>query len=97
MFDPSDNSLRQKKRGRPAGSLNKTTLERKRLSSDSEPRSRSRLQSDNSDSRPQSRSSLNGVDHGGVCSVCHNQNKKGLTDKMISCRECSNKGKTINV
>lgn len=36
--------------------------------------------------------SIGGRDHGGVCSVCHIQGKKGPHDKMISCRECSNKG-----
>lgn len=82
VFDPSDNNI-PKKRGRPAGSLNKSTLE-KQLSS----------KLSDSDSRPESRSSNPGRDHGGVCSVCHIQNKKGPNDRMVSCRECSNKGKT---
>lgn len=79
VFDPSDNNI-PKKRGRPAGSLNKTTIERQlaKLS--------------DTDSRPESRSSNPGRDHGGVCSVCHIQNKKGPNDRMVSCRECSNKG-----
>lgn len=79
VFDPSDNNI-PKKRGRPIGSLNRSTIE-KQLARISD-----------TDSRPDSRSSLNGRDQGGVCSVCHLQNKKGPNDRMIACRECSNKG-----
>ncbi|KAI4461363.1 polycomb group protein [Holotrichia oblita] len=79
VFDPSDNNI-PKKRGRPVGSLNKSTIEKQLAKL-----------SDN-DSRPESRSSNNShKEQGGVCSVCHLQNKKGPTDRMIACRECSNK------
>lgn len=78
MFDPSDNNL-PKKRGRPVGSLNKSTIEKQLAKL-----------SDN-DSRPESRSSSSGRDLGGVCSVCHVQSKKG-PERMVACRECSNKG-----
>lgn len=84
VFDPSDNNL-PKKRGRPAGSLNKSTIE-KHLAK----------YSDNELSRPESRSSNSSKEQGGVCSVCHLQNKKGPNDKMVSCRECSNKGNEKN-
>ncbi|VEN44266.1 unnamed protein product [Callosobruchus maculatus] len=43
------------------------------------------------DSRPESRTSSNGREQGGVCSVCRLQNKRGPNDKMVACRECSNK------
>ncbi|KRT84808.1 PHD finger motif containing protein [Oryctes borbonicus] len=79
VFDPSDNNI-PKKRGRPVGSLNKSTIEKQLAKL-----------SDN-DSRPESRSSNNShKEQGGVCYVCHLQNKKGSNDRMISCRECSNK------
>lgn len=84
VFDPSDNNI-PKKRGRPVGSLNKSTIERHNLAK----------LSDN-DSRPESRSSNPSRDHG-VCSVCHLQSKKGPSDRMVSCRECSNKGEFINI
>ncbi|KAL3269923.1 hypothetical protein HHI36_008980 [Cryptolaemus montrouzieri] len=76
VFDPSDNNV-PKKRGRPAGSLNKSTIEKQlaRLSDES---------------RPESRTSNSGSQFG-VCSVCHLQNKKGPNDKLVACRECSNK------
>ncbi|XP_018579889.1 PHD finger protein 10 isoform X2 [Anoplophora glabripennis] len=77
VFDPSDTHI-PKKRGRPAGSLNKSTIEKQmaRLSDES---------------RPDSRTSSNGRDQGGVCSVCHIQSKRGPNDRMVACRECSNK------
>lgn len=37
-----------------------------------------------------------GRDQGGVCSVCHVQNKRGPNDRMVGCRECSNKGEWKN-
>uniref|UniRef100_A0A1Y1M3B8 PHD-type domain-containing protein n=1 Tax=Photinus pyralis TaxID=7054 RepID=A0A1Y1M3B8_PHOPY len=77
VFDPSDNNI-PKKRGRPVGSLNKTTLEKQLV------------KLPDGDSRPESRSSLNGREQGGVCSVCHN-NKKNSNERLVSCRECSNK------
>ncbi|XP_044754946.1 uncharacterized protein LOC123313907 isoform X2 [Coccinella septempunctata] len=77
-FDPSIRvGVRRKKRGRPAGSLNKSTIERQMARMSDE-------------SRPESRTSNNGSQFG-VCSVCHLQNKKGPNDKLVSCRECSNK------
>ncbi|KAJ8918794.1 hypothetical protein NQ315_011078 [Exocentrus adspersus] len=77
VFDPSDTHI-PKKRGRPAGSLNKSTIERQ-------------LAKMNDDSRPDSRTSNSGREQGGVCSVCHIQSKRGPNDRMIACRECSNK------
>ncbi|XP_050310473.1 uncharacterized protein LOC126746321 [Anthonomus grandis grandis] len=79
VFDPSDNNI-PKKRGRPAGSLNRATIE-KQLS----------FNKRDDDSRPSSRTSSGSRDHGGVCSVCHTQSRKGPNDRMVSCRECSNK------
>ncbi|ERL93533.1 hypothetical protein D910_10822 [Dendroctonus ponderosae] len=79
VFDPSDTHV-PKKRGRPAGSLNKNTIEKQHV-----------FKVRDEDSRPNSRSSTSS-NHGGVCSVCHTQSKKGPSDRMVSCSECSNKG-----
>ncbi|XP_066145937.1 sterile alpha motif domain-containing protein 1 [Euwallacea fornicatus] len=79
VFDPSDTHV-PKKRGRPLGSLNKATMDKQNGHSRRD-----------EESRPDSRSSTGSRDHGGVCSVCHNQSKKGLNDRMVACRECSNK------
>lgn len=75
MFDPSDIHV-PKKRGRPTGALNSKHLSKSQ-----------------NDDRPESRNSSNGrtSEQGSVCSVCHIQNKKGTNDRMVSCRECSNK------
>lgn len=77
VFDPSDTHI-PRKRGRPAGSLNRTTIEKNNIKKDE-------------DSRPDSRTSTGSRDHGGVCSVCHTQSKRGPSDRMVACRECSNK------
>ncbi|XP_044260731.1 uncharacterized protein LOC123008783 [Tribolium madens] len=77
VFDPSDTHV-PKKRGRPAGSLNKSTIEKQ-------------LAKLSDESRPESRTSNSGREQGGVCSVCHLQNKRGPNDRMVACRECSNK------
>ncbi|XP_056645491.1 uncharacterized protein LOC130450848 [Diorhabda sublineata] len=81
VFDPSDNHV-PKKRGRPVGSLNRSTIE-KQLAR--------RINEDGRENRPESRTSSNGRDQHGVCSVCHIQNRRGPNDRMIACRECSNK------
>lgn len=73
-----------KKRGRPIGSLNRSTIEKQ-------------IAKMNEDNQKDSRPSSVGRDHGGVCSVCHVQNKRGPNDRMIGCRECSNKGKYVAV
>ncbi|XP_060528253.1 uncharacterized protein LOC132703150 [Cylas formicarius] len=78
VFDPSDTHV-PKKRGRPAGSLNKSTIERQMARNHSD------------DSRPDSRTSTGSKDQHGVCSVCHVQSKRGPNDRMVACRECSNK------
>lgn len=82
VFDPSDNHV-PKKRGRPLGSLNKSTIEKQLAKMAAE------------ENRPDSRTSTGSREQGGVCSVCHIQNKRGPNDRMVSCRECSNKGKNI--
>ncbi|KAH1009928.1 hypothetical protein HUJ04_002219 [Dendroctonus ponderosae] len=58
VFDPSDTHV-PKKRGRPAGSLNKNTIEKQHV-----------FKVRDEDSRPNSRSSTSS-NHGGVCSVSH--------------------------
>lgn len=84
VFDPSDLGQTQqprvgKKRGRPLGSLNKATLERQQTRTSSPSGS-----TDSSPRKPGSRD-------GGVCSVCHREGRKGI-DRMISCRDCINRG-----
>ncbi|CAG9863567.1 unnamed protein product [Phyllotreta striolata] len=81
VFDPSDNHV-PKKRGRPVGSLNRSTIEKHLARLNNE---------EYRENRPDSRTSSNGRDQGGVCSVCHLQNRKGPNDRMVACRECSNK------
>ncbi|KAL1498239.1 hypothetical protein ABEB36_009070 [Hypothenemus hampei] len=78
VFDPSDTHV-PRKRGRPAGSLNRSTIEKQQLYKRDE------------DSRPDSRTSTGSREQGGVCSVCHTQSRRGPNDRMVSCRECSNK------
>lgn len=75
------------------GSLNKSTLERQQMkakdlaqNSDSQSLDGSKsIQTYRNPNRDISRS------EGGVCSVCHSQGKKGPAERMVSCRECSNK------
>lgn len=78
MFDPSDTHV-PRKRGRPAGSTKANAEKHAYLKRDE-------------DYRPDSRTSTSSRDHGGVCSVCHTQSRRGLNDRMVACRECSNKG-----
>lgn len=78
VFDPSDTHV-PKKRGRPTGSINKSSSSEKHSSKRDE------------DSRPDSRTSSGSRERGGVCSVCHTQSKRGPSDRMVGCRECSNK------
>ncbi|CAG9834986.1 unnamed protein product [Diabrotica balteata] len=82
VFDPSDNNV-PKKRGRPVGSLNKATIEKQIA--------KLTYNEDSRENRPESRTSNNGRDQHGVCSVCHVQNRKGPNDRLVACRECSNK------
>ncbi|KAF7271421.1 L(3)mbt interactor in ovarian somatic cells isoform X2 [Rhynchophorus ferrugineus] len=77
VFDPSDTHV-PRKRGRPAGSLNRSTIEKNNIRKDE-------------DSRPDSRTSTSSREQGGVCSVCHTQNKRGPNERMVACKECSNK------
>ncbi|XP_022905057.1 sterile alpha motif domain-containing protein 1 isoform X2 [Onthophagus taurus] len=78
VFDPSDTHIPRKKRGRPIGSLNRSTIE-KQLSKSSD-----------NESRPESRSSTaSHKDQQGTCSVC--QGKKASGDRLVACRECTNK------
>nr|CAD7580855.1 unnamed protein product [Timema californicum] len=70
VFDPSDNNLPTRKRGRPFGSLNKC--------------------------KDPSFSSQNKVAESavGVCYICHQRsNRRGNYEKLISCRDCTHRGK----
>lgn len=93
VFDPSDTHV-PKKRGRPAGSLNRATIEKHitKGSDESRPESRASNSGGGSNSTTITTTATVKPDQSGVCSVCHLQNKKGPNDRMVACRECSNKG-----
>ncbi|CAH1122678.1 unnamed protein product [Ceutorhynchus assimilis] len=77
VFDPSDIQI-PKKRGRPGTPSTRNTFNKKPKADE--------------DSRADSLSSAgSSKDQGGVCSVCHTQSKRGPHDRMVGCRECSNK------
>ncbi|XP_049866524.1 histone-lysine N-methyltransferase 2C-like isoform X2 [Pectinophora gossypiella] len=97
VFDPSDNNMPSKrKRGRPVGSLNKSTLKKRLIST-----TLSKSEKDGSGSEGQvSDGSADEMEQdepvphetsGGVCSVCLVQKPRGSNDRLVECRDCSNK------
>lgn len=87
VFDPSDIIIPSKrKRGRPAGSLNKSTL--KKLTDT--PRSQSQPRSEGLNSNDASSDEAE-PGTGGVCSVCLVLKAKGSNDRMVECVECNTK------
>lgn len=99
VFDPSDNNVPSKrKRGRPVGSLNKSTIKKRLISaglqkSDVEgtPLSESQLSLDGSGDELEQDDSLPHEASGGVCSVCLVQKPRGSNDRLVECRDCNNK------
>lgn len=98
VFDPSDNNVPSKrKRGRPVGSLNKSTL-KKRLylensrSRDNQSLTRSESQGSNDGSGDEIEpENIVHETSGGVCSVCLIQKPRGSNDRLVECRDCNNK------
>ncbi|XP_063379097.1 histone-lysine N-methyltransferase 2D-like [Cydia fagiglandana] len=99
VFDPSDNNVPSKrKRGRPVGSLNKSTIKKRLLitgqgSKDKEgtPLSESQMSLDGSGDELDQDEPTPHETSGGVCSVCHIQKSRGSNDRLIECRDCNNK------
>ncbi|XP_023935008.1 uncharacterized protein LOC112043713 isoform X1 [Bicyclus anynana] len=95
VFDPSDNNVPSKrKRGRPVGSLNKSTIKKRlmiagkdkedNLLSDSQRSIDGSADEIEQDDPPQHETS-------GVCSVCRVQKQRGSNDRLVECRDCNNK------
>lgn len=101
VFDPSDNNVPNKrKRGRPAGSLNKSSLKKKSNLEDDPNRSRDNVSVPRSDSQGSDASMDEGSGEKevqtnesswGVCSVCLVQKPRGSNDQLVECRDCNNK------
>lgn len=106
VFDPSENNVPSKrKRGRPVGSLNKTTLKKQNSSSTnlsknlrtySQKSKSESVESSNEDETNDSQLFImetNNKITGGVCSVCRQyRSPKDNSEKLVGCRDCSNKG-----
>lgn len=98
VFDPSDNNVPSKrKRGRPVGSLNKSTIKKRlmiathtKLDNEGTPLSESQLSFDGSGDDIDQEESLP-HEPGGVCSVCLIQKPRGSNDRLVECRDCNNK------
>ncbi|CAB3243011.1 unnamed protein product [Arctia plantaginis] len=99
VFDPSDNNVPSKrKRGRPVGSLNKSTIKKRLMiaghhKSDAEgtPLSESQLSLDGSGDELEQDEPISHETSGGVCSVCLVQKPRGSNDRLVECRDCNNK------
>lgn len=99
VFDPSDNNVPSKrKRGRPVGSLNKSTIKKRLISAglqksdvDGTPLSESQLSLDGSGDELEQEDILPHETSGGVCSVCLVQKPRGSNDRLVECRDCNNK------
>lgn len=97
VFDPSDNNLpSKKKRGRPVGSLNKTTIKKHLISRNSKsgkegsPGTDGQLSEVSADGMEQDEPITHELS-GGVCSVCLVQKPRGSNDRLVECRDCNNK------
>ncbi|XP_026751095.1 histone-lysine N-methyltransferase 2D-like [Galleria mellonella] len=100
VFDPSDNNVPSKrKRGRPVGSLNKSTIKKRLLGAgnhqktdkEGTPLSESQLSADGSADELEQDEPIPHETSGGVCSVCHIQKSRGSNDRLVECRDCNNK------
>ncbi|CAH2075373.1 unnamed protein product, partial [Iphiclides podalirius] len=99
VFDPSDNNVPSKrKRGRPVGSLNKSTIKKRLMiashqKNDKEgtPLSECQVSLDGSGEDIESEEPVPHETSGGVCSVCLIQKPRGSNDRLIECRDCNNK------
>ncbi|XP_053602465.1 histone-lysine N-methyltransferase 2D-like isoform X2 [Plodia interpunctella] len=98
VFDPSDNNVPSKrKRGRPVGSLNKSTIKKRLMGAshskpdkEGTPPSDGQM-SDGSADEIEPEEPIPNETSGGVCSVCHIQKARGSNDRLVECRDCNNK------
>lgn len=97
VFDPSDHNLpSKKKRGRPVGSLNKTTIKKHLISRNSKngkegsPGTDGQLSEGSADD-VEPDEPIPPETPGGVCSVCLVQKPRGSNDRLVECRDCINK------
>lgn len=96
VFDPSDNNVPSKrKRGRPIGSLNKSTIKKRLMiagkDKEETPLSESQQSLDGSAEEIERDESIQRETSGGVCSVCLVQKPRGSNDRLVECRDCNNK------
>ncbi|CAG4941979.1 unnamed protein product [Parnassius apollo] len=99
VFDPSDNNVPSKrKRGRPVGSLNKSTIKKRLMiashhknEKEGTPLSESQLSLDGSGEEIESEEPISHETSGGVCSVCLILKPRGSNDRLVECRDCNNK------
>lgn len=98
VFDPSDIIVPSKrKRGRPVGSLNKSTIKKRMFMENSNrdnqsmPRSESQASNDASSEEVEPEAVISNETSGGVCSVCLVQKSRGSNDRLVECRDCNNK------
>lgn len=100
VFDPSDNNVPSKrKRGRPIGSLNKSTIRKRMLNEQNELNGKDKEDIPLSESQQSFDGSGDEMDHeepishetSGVCSVCLVQKPRGSNDRLVECRDCNNK------
>lgn len=100
VFDPSDNNVPSKrKRGRPVGSLNKSTLKKRLIMSGNSITPTKDKEGTPSESQMSFDGSADELDQegsphetsGGVCSVCLVQKTRGSNDRLLECRDCNNK------
>lgn len=100
VFDPSDNNVPSKrKRGRPVGSLNKSTIKKRLMiaghhKSDAEgtPLSESQMSLNGSGDELEQDEQMPHETSGGVCSVCLVQKPRGSNERLLECRDCNKKG-----
>ncbi|XP_046960463.1 histone acetyltransferase KAT6B-like [Vanessa cardui] len=96
VFDPSDNNVPSKrKRGRPIGSLNKSTIKKRLMiagkDKEDTPLSESQQSMDGSGDDMEHDEPIPHETSGGVCSVCLVQKPRGSNDRLVECRDCNNK------
>lgn len=95
VFDPSDNNVPSKrKRGRPVGSLNKSTIKKRLMiagkDKEDTPLSDSQRSLDGSGDEAE-QEETQPHEKSGVCSVCRVQKPRGSSDRLVECRDCNNK------
>ncbi|CAK1553744.1 unnamed protein product [Leptosia nina] len=98
VFDPSDNNVPSKrKRGRPVGSLNKSTIKKRmmiagKVDKEGTPLSESQQSLEGSgEEMEEEQPHETTTRSSGICSVCLVQKSRGSNDRLVECRDCNNK------